>query len=85
MFSFVNYLLYMCLDKFMLLMIFGLQNAALLSLYDVIILKLCYVMLCNAFITLVCYRSLQVNRFDLKGDLNSCFRKKLPVYDLEMS
>ena len=31
------------------------------------------------------YKSLQVNRFDLKSDLNSFFRKKLPVYDLEMS
>jgi len=36
-----------------------------------------------ALITLVCYRTLQVNRFDPKSDLNSCFKMKLPLYDFE--
>ena len=83
-FPLLNYLLYSCLDVFMLLLILGLQNAESLSLYDVIILKLCYWMLGDALTTLVCYRSLQVNRFDLKGHLNLYFRKKLPVYNHRM-
>ena len=80
----MTYLLYACLDEFMLLMIIGLKNAESFSQHDVLILKLCYMMLCDALSTLVCYRSLQVNRFDLKGDLNSYFRKKLPIYDHKM-
>ena len=79
-----EYLMYTCLDEFMLLTILRLQNAESLSLYNVVILKLCYVMLRDVVTTLVCYRSPRVNHFDLKGDLNLCFRKKLPVYDLEM-
>ena len=79
----MNYFLYMCLDEFMLLIILGLENAESSTLCDVIILNLYYMMLCDALTTIVCYRSLQVNCFDLKGDLNSCFRKKLPVYYLE--
>ena len=41
-------------------------------------------MLCAVLITLVFYKSLQVNPLDCKRDLNSCFIMKLPVYDLEM-
>ena len=33
----------------------------------------------------MCYRSLQVNQFDPKSDLNSDFKMKLPVYDLKIS
>ena len=80
----ITYYICTCLDEFMLLMILRLGNAESLTLYDVVILKLCCVMLCDALTTLVCYRSPQINRSDLKGDLNSCFRRKLPVYDLEM-
>ena len=80
----MNCLSYTCLDEFMLLMILGIGNAESLSIYDVVTLKLFYVMLCDAVTTLVCYRSAQVNSFNLKGDLNSYFKNKLPVYDLEM-
>jgi len=41
--------------------------------------------LCDALTTIMCYSSLQVNCFDLNGDLNSCFRKKLLLYNFEVS
>ena len=73
------------LDGFTSLVILKLENAELLILRDIIVLKRCYVMLYDVLITLVCYRSLHVNRFDPKGDLNSCFRIEPPLYDLETS
>jgi len=79
MLSFCKLLAICVLDGFMLLMIPSLKDVEFLILYDTIVLKCCYVMLCNVLVTLRHYRSLQVNHFDSKSDLNSCFRKKLPT------
>ena len=62
MFPSCEYLLHTHLDEFMLLMILGPENTESLSLYDVITPKLCYVMLCDAVTTQMCYRSPEINR-----------------------
>ena len=72
MLSFCKLLAICVIDGFMLLMIPRLEDAELLILCNTIVLKSYYMMLCNAPFTLRRYRSVQVNRSDLKSDLNSC-------------
>jgi len=84
MFSFCELPTICVLDGFILLTIPRPENAELLILCDAIVLEGCYVALCDVLISLMCYRNLHVNHCDPKSDLNSCFRIRLLVCDLEM-